>query len=660
MKFLPFRNVNKLRYKCRQFSPFSKKSFYNTLTILFILIAFSYTCIRAYLLSMTHDEAITYLNHASGTFFEIFTYARPIMSNNHLLNTILIKIFTNLFGTSEFVIRIPALIGHGLYLVGVYKIINLFLRGRFILLGTCLLICHPLMLDLFSCARGFSLGLGFLIFGLYYFFKGIKGSELGQHLKDNVFGSIMLALSTLSHLAFLNVFLSVMVVFLLSELITLFKKGPSMNLVSREYGYKRVFFTVVPSSLFLLMIYTYPVVKMMRAGSEFTHGGINGFWEDTITSLIGVTLYQPFLNSNIILFAKLLIILILLFSFLISLYDWLMKREFELVTKYLVWLVLTLLVCSFSVILQHFIFGIKYPIDRYAIYLIPIFFLLILVYWQDIRFTRSKLIRIPVNSLFYLIIIILLINSINRINFTHFYQWKYDASTKDAIEYIIRVNQEKKLEDNSIKLGIDWIFEPSINFYKKKNGLKWLARVDPDPDGEFDYYYVTAPDIGLKDKYELKLIKRYNLSDTYLLTWGSAAKRYCIEFVPLDHWKGEYFDNKALSGAPLRVRDDGAEFINFEWAGGSPGTRCGIGSDNFSVRWTRKIYFNGGTYYFTVTTDDGFRLFVDNRLVLDKWFDQPPTTYIVDVPLSAGNHTIRMEYYQATGQAVASLSWKMK
>jgi hypothetical protein len=134
----------------------------------------------------------------------------------------------------------------------------------------------------------------------------------------------------------------------------------------------------------------------------------------------------------------------------------------------------------------------------------------------------------------------------------------------------------------------------------------------------------------------------------------------CLESVPSNRWKGEYFDNKTLSGSPVRVRDDGVGFINFERDGGSPDPGCGVGSDNFSVRWTRKIYFNSGTYRFTVTTDDGFRLLVDNRIVLDKWFDQPSTTYTVDVPLSAGNHTIKMEYYQASGQATVSLSWEMK
>jgi hypothetical protein len=110
----------------------------------------------------------------------------------------------------------------------------------------------------------------------------------------------------------------------------------------------------------------------------------------------------------------------------------------------------------------------------------------------------------------------------------------------------------------------------------------------------------------------------------------------------------------------MKIRSDGDGFIYFNWYGKSPDAVCGLGSNDFSVRWTRIIHFKSGTYRFTITSDDGFRLFVDNRSVLDKWFDQPPTTYAVDVPLSAGNHAIKMEYYQSTGQTRASFSWKMQ
>lgn len=59
-----------------------------------------------------------------------------------------------------------------------------------------------------------------------------------------------------------------------------------------------------------------------------------------------------------------------------------------------------------------------------------------------------------------------------------------------------------------------------------------------------------------------------------------------------DGWVGEYFNNTTLSGAPDLVRDDGRD-IDFWWRG-SPGTR--IDDNYFSVRWTRIVTLDAGTY----------------------------------------------------------------
>jgi murein DD-endopeptidase MepM/ murein hydrolase activator NlpD len=125
------------------------------------------------------------------------------------------------------------------------------------------------------------------------------------------------------------------------------------------------------------------------------------------------------------------------------------------------------------------------------------------------------------------------------------------------------------------------------------------------------------------------------------------------------HWKGEYFNNTSLSGSPVMVRDDGTGPLNFDWGSGSPGSSCGVPADNFSARWTRTAYFNAGTYQFSVTSDDGFRLYVDGVLQMQAWHDQGPTTYTKNVALSAGNHVIKMEYYEHGGGAVAKLNWKL-
>ena len=118
-------------------------------------------------------------------------------------------------------------------------------------------------------------------------------------------------------------------------------------------------------------------------------------------------------------------------------------------------------------------------------------------------------------------------------------------------------------------------------------------------------------------------------------------------------WKGEYFNNANLAGTPSLVRNDAA--VNFNWGVGWPNPK--ISADNFSVRWTRTLFFNQGTFHFTAVADDGLRLFVDNVLLIDEWHIASGNTYAVDVPLGTGSHALRVEYYEATGNAFVSVAW---
>jgi len=118
-------------------------------------------------------------------------------------------------------------------------------------------------------------------------------------------------------------------------------------------------------------------------------------------------------------------------------------------------------------------------------------------------------------------------------------------------------------------------------------------------------------------------------------------------------FRGEYFNNATLSGAASVVRND--KTINFNWGVGWPDSR--INADNFSVRWTRTLYFNAGTFRLTARADDGIRVFVDNVMVIDEWHSASSSTYVTDVTLATGNHTLRIEYYEATGSASAYFTW---
>jgi PKD repeat protein len=124
--------------------------------------------------------------------------------------------------------------------------------------------------------------------------------------------------------------------------------------------------------------------------------------------------------------------------------------------------------------------------------------------------------------------------------------------------------------------------------------------------------------------------------------------------VTIRDWRGEYYNNQNLSGNPVLVRNDVS--VNFDWGAGVPSS--GMPADGFSVRWSRDASLTAGTYRFYAYVDDGVRLWVDGVLVMDRWHDSAPTTYTVDVYLTDGQHSLRMEYYEHTGGALAQLAWE--
>jgi hypothetical protein len=139
------------------------------------------------------------------------------------------------------------------------------------------------------------------------------------------------------------------------------------------------------------------------------------------------------------------------------------------------------------------------------------------------------------------------------------------------------------------------------------------------------------------------------------LIWG-ILNPSCSQTVAADHWRGEYFNNMNLAGAASMVSDDGAGFLNFNWGGAGPGSVCNLFADHFSARWTRTVNLGAAVYRFTVTGDNGVRLWIDNQLKIDRWTDTVGTN-TADVQLSLGNHEIRLEYFENVGGAAASLSW---
>ncbi|MBN1270432.1 MAG: glycoside hydrolase family 3 C-terminal domain-containing protein [Kiritimatiellae bacterium] len=120
-------------------------------------------------------------------------------------------------------------------------------------------------------------------------------------------------------------------------------------------------------------------------------------------------------------------------------------------------------------------------------------------------------------------------------------------------------------------------------------------------------------------------------------------------------WKAEYFNDRDLRGQPAAVGYEKSADIN--WHGGSPA--AGVREDNFSVRLSAEIRPTAsGIHHLGLTSDDGSRLKIDGKLVINHWGDHGEEQKDAKVELKAGQtYRFEIEYYDSAGGAMVRLGW---
>ncbi|HEY7117370.1 MAG TPA: PA14 domain-containing protein, partial [Tepidisphaeraceae bacterium] len=120
--------------------------------------------------------------------------------------------------------------------------------------------------------------------------------------------------------------------------------------------------------------------------------------------------------------------------------------------------------------------------------------------------------------------------------------------------------------------------------------------------------------------------------------------------------RGDYFAGRSLRQLML-TRVDPA--IDYEWSDTLPHPSLAGASREFSARWTGRLRPDHSEKYALIAdTDDGVRVWLDGRLVIDRWFDQNGGAAPVEVSLEKDRrYDLRVEYYNGHGAARAVLSW---
>jgi N-acetylneuraminic acid mutarotase len=119
---------------------------------------------------------------------------------------------------------------------------------------------------------------------------------------------------------------------------------------------------------------------------------------------------------------------------------------------------------------------------------------------------------------------------------------------------------------------------------------------------------------------------------------------------------GEYYNNINFTDLKLTRVDP---VINTYWDYGSPA--ASIGKDTFSVRWTGQIEApKSEAYTLIARTDDGVRLWLDGKLVINRFTDVPTIRDHASAPINlvAGQrYDVTIEYFENVGRAGAHLLW---
>jgi beta-glucosidase len=134
--------------------------------------------------------------------------------------------------------------------------------------------------------------------------------------------------------------------------------------------------------------------------------------------------------------------------------------------------------------------------------------------------------------------------------------------------------------------------------------------------------------------------------------------------------KAEYFRGKELAGPPVLTRIDAR--VAFRWDRGAPTDTLlaqgeltqdtALGVDDYSIRWTGKLLPpTSGKYELVVGANDGFRLFIDGKLVTDGWQPNPRvTSKSAFIDLEGGkSYDIKLEYFEADRDAEVRLAWRL-
>ena len=424
--------------------------------------AFLWTVARAAVQSVTIDEADTYLAYAGP---QGPSHWNP-GANNHVLNSLLMRLVTSIFGASAITLRIPALIGAGLYIIAAYLLVRLISPGRVQqwALFVCLT-CSPFVMDYLVAARGYGLASAFLLWMLVIAAKYQTldpDEQKGKLWRTCALISISGALSVSANFSFA----------IADALIAL----GLFLWICREHGrdYLKILAGFTLPGLAVGYFLVGSVVLAWPKG-QFTWGADSLL--NTVSSLVKASLFEP---NDYLLNPRLRHYFVHFGPFL-----------YPLLAAFLLWRLVQLslnrsirplaVICGAALALAlachqllYSAYGILLPLDRTAMWVVLLFLT-----------TAGALAAVEAPSLagrisgkgLAVILVLIACYNLGCLRLTYFNEWKYDADMKNVYNVLNYYNRAYGIT----KVSTNWRYVASLNCYRAMSGIETFEKIPGAP-----------------------------------------------------------------------------------------------------------------------------------------------------------------------------------
>jgi hypothetical protein len=457
---------------------------------------------RAATFPFTNDESLSFAGFSWGPIFRE-------TANNHLFNTLLMQWCSTLFGNSELSLRLPNMLAHLIYLACTILLLKRFQHTALLIAGFVMLNLNPFMLDFFFLARGYGLALAFMMLSIYLLacaYDGKQQKSFTIYLFLSVSAS---SLAVLSNFVFLNYHLP-----LLLASAWLILSDTSLRRFSRNH-LPTMIVLFSASGIFLAFILS-EVFRLQRSG-ELYFGGNTGFIADTVGSLVRCSLYSVSgtqateMSVSAVLVGLFILLLILGFNIFF------LKKEAPL---YLLFLLVMASAVALP-ILQHRLFQTLFPIERAALYYLPLnaVVLLFALDWLERisyhRWQKQVVLVLPIA-----IAVIFIWNFTRNFSTQSCYNWGYERHNYEILKIIDR-DRKHNFPDQIIGLADSELLGPSLDYYRITRKYTWLAPVTKPIIGT-RYNYIYAFEREVKGLGQTSVLAYYPDTQTVLLRINSA------------------------------------------------------------------------------------------------------------------------------------------